>query len=104
MDIKVSLEVVQVSQRLANALKMLYRDLDLKTANKFVNKPVQFIECHGTGTKVGDVTETAALTNVIKSNKLGMFKKSTFPISIGSIKAILVTLKVQAGSWFLLKC
>eukprot|EP00007_Cunea_sp_BSH-02190019_P009727 CAMPEP_0174244772 /NCGR_PEP_ID=MMETSP0417-20130205/36578_1 /TAXON_ID=242541 /ORGANISM="Mayorella sp, Strain BSH-02190019" /LENGTH=505 /DNA_ID=CAMNT_0015324495 /DNA_START=92 /DNA_END=1606 /DNA_ORIENTATION=+ len=57
---------------------------------------IDFVECHGTGTRAGDVAELAALEAVF-SQRLG-------PIRIGSIKRKIGHLEAASGIAGLLKC
>jgi acyl transferase domain-containing protein/nucleoside-diphosphate-sugar epimerase/NADPH:quinone reductase-like Zn-dependent oxidoreductase/GTP cyclohydrolase II/arylamine N-acetyltransferase/ectoine hydroxylase-related dioxygenase (phytanoyl-CoA dioxygenase family) len=57
--------------------------------------PVRYVECHGTGTKVGDEAETLALANIIKASSaesrtsdLALYiNKTNAPLLIGSVKS-----------------
>ena len=69
------------------ALKKAYGSLE--------DKKVDFIECHGTGTEIGDVTELEALNEFFLNSK----KK----IPIGSVKSIIGHTKGTAGAAGLLK-
>jgi acyl transferase domain-containing protein len=55
---------------------------------------VNYIECHGTGTKLGDAIELKALNMFFKDKK----------IPIGSVKSLIGHLKGAAGSAGVLKC
>lgn len=55
---------------------------------------VDYIECHGTGTKVGDETEVRSLGNFFKGQH----------IPIGSVKALIGHTKGAAGAAGVLKC
>ena len=68
------------------ALKMAYENLG--------ENRLDYLECHGTGTKVGDMTE-------LKSTA-AFFDKEKFPI--GSVKALIGHTKNTAGAASILKC
>ena len=57
-----------------------------------------YIECHGTGTQVGDRTEIEALEDVLST------QKPTEPVPIGSLKALIGHTKSAAGVSSVLKC
>ncbi len=57
-------------------------------------KSVDYVECHGTGTKIGDGVEVSALNKFFEGRK----------IPIGSVKALVGHTKGAAGSAGLLKC
>jgi acyl transferase domain-containing protein len=67
------------------ALEKAYADLD---------KNVDYIECHGTGTKLGDAIELKALNNFFKGRK----------IPVGSVKSLIGHTKGAAGACGVLKC
>lgn len=58
------------------------------------NKKVDFIELHGTGTKIGDASEAQSLSS--------FFKEVAIPV--GSIKSLVGHTKSTAGATGLLKC
>lgn len=55
---------------------------------------VDYIECHGTGTQIGDVTEIKSLNEFFKTGK----------IPVGSVKSLVGHIKGAAGAAGLLKC
>lgn len=68
------------------ALERAYKDLPKNS--------VDYIECHGTGTKIGDATELASLNMFFKGEK----------IPIGSVKSLIGHTKGAAGASGMLKC
>ena len=68
------------------ALEMAYAGLDRRS--------VSYIECHGTGTKLGDSTELKSLNEFFAGSK----------IPIGSVKSLIGHTKGAAGACGLLKC
>jgi acyl transferase domain-containing protein/nucleoside-diphosphate-sugar epimerase/NADPH:quinone reductase-like Zn-dependent oxidoreductase/GTP cyclohydrolase II/arylamine N-acetyltransferase len=72
--------------------EMLYRKVAAMAAPHLIDNPgvVQYIECHATGTRLGDEVETAALANTVKAGRL--VKQSLYDIPdsgllIGSVKS-----------------
>ena len=59
------------------------------------------MECHGTGTKMGDETETALLSKVMKSNELQLYRKVTFPLVIGLVQSNIVHTETASRLMFL---
>lgn len=71
-----------------HAQEALYRDVAVMAATRVSEGcTVQYVECHGTGTKVGDETEAAVLTSVVKSPELVIYSKTALPLPIGSMKS-----------------
>ncbi|MCK4386950.1 MAG: hypothetical protein KAV41_02625 [Candidatus Pacebacteria bacterium] len=68
------------------AYKRAYKNLDKNS--------MDYIECHGTGTKIGDATELKSLTKFFGKRK----------IPIGSVKSLIGHTKGAAGAAGLLKC
>ena len=53
--------------------------------------PVRYVECHGSGTQVGDAVETLALTNALSQEEcVGLYPNvsSQCPLLIGSVKSL----------------
>jgi len=59
-------------------------------------RPVDYVECHGTGTRMGDWTELECLTT--------FFSGQTDPFYVGSVKSLIGHAKGAAGAAGLLKC
>ncbi|MDP3765008.1 MAG: beta-ketoacyl synthase N-terminal-like domain-containing protein [Nanoarchaeota archaeon] len=69
------------------ALNQAYKELGVKV--------LDYIECHGTGTVIGDTTELQSLDKLLKKSK---------KVPIGSVKALIGHTKAAAGAASLLKC
>lgn len=70
--------------------------LALERAYAGLDKNVDYVECHGTGTKIGDSTELKSLNT--------FFKDKDKKIPMGSVKALVGHTKGAAGAAGLLKC
>ena len=66
---------------------------------------VQYVECHGSGTKVGDAMETAVLTEMAKSLQPSVFSHAStgHPLYIGSVKSNIGHTEASCGLMGLLK-
>jgi acyl transferase domain-containing protein/nucleoside-diphosphate-sugar epimerase/NADPH:quinone reductase-like Zn-dependent oxidoreductase/arylamine N-acetyltransferase/ectoine hydroxylase-related dioxygenase (phytanoyl-CoA dioxygenase family) len=74
--------------------ELLYRKVATMASSFLGNGDVplvRYVECHGTGTKVGDEAETLALTNIVQASDtddLVLYKTATnAPLLIGSVKS-----------------
>ena len=82
----------------------LYRDVAAMAATHIdESSTVRYVECHGTGTKMGDETETAILNKVVKSNELQLYNKATLPLAIGSVKSNIAHTESASGLMSLVK-
>ena len=68
-------------------LEKVYKDYNIKN--------LKYIECHATGTKIGDTIEKKVLVDFFKNNKNNIY--------IGSIKSIIGHTRSAAGAFSLLK-
>ncbi len=67
------------------ALQRAYEDASLSPAD------LSYVECHGTGTQVGDASELQALGRLMQGRR-------EVPLPIGSVKAMLGHLKTASGA------
>jgi 3-oxoacyl-(acyl-carrier-protein) synthase/malonyl CoA-acyl carrier protein transacylase len=67
------------------ALQRAYEDASLSPAD------LSYVECHGTGTQVGDASELQALGNLMQGHR-------EEPLPIGSVKAMIGHLKTASGA------
>jgi nucleoside-diphosphate-sugar epimerase/NADPH:quinone reductase-like Zn-dependent oxidoreductase/3-oxoacyl-(acyl-carrier-protein) synthase/malonyl CoA-acyl carrier protein transacylase/arylamine N-acetyltransferase len=67
------------------------------------NSTVQYVECHGSGTRVGDAVEISVLADVIKSRSPSVFSRAGRPLDIGSVKSNIGHTEASCGLVALLK-
>lgn len=72
------------------ALRRAYEDAGLGPAD------LQFVECHGTGTRVGDMAELTSVSRFLADVDPGSRRQSLLPI--GSVKSMVGHLKIAAGA------
>lgn len=74
----------------AKAQRALYTNVSaMATPLLPADSVVQYVECHGSGTKVGDSMEVSVLADVVASSQLPLFggNKVQGPLHIGSVKS-----------------
>jgi acyl transferase domain-containing protein len=79
-----------ISMPSGQAQEQLIRDVCARF--EITPNQVRYVECHGTGTAVGDPTETRAIGNVY-----GAARKEVGPVVVGSIKSNVGHMEAAAG-------